>query len=160
MICLHTNLVLCIDIISQSGRLQRKMLLIILASFVLPLHSFHVPVNRFRRQANGCGPLTLNIDQFLREIGEEILIVCCNEHDLCYDTCGKKQLTCDTTFLQCMIEACRQLSPWSNVDRCQNDARILFWFVFFGGQSAYQQAQQQHQCSTLPQSAKDDFHSK
>jgi len=122
------------------------MLLFIFASFVLPLHSLNPPFNRFRRQANGCGPVTLNIDKFLHEIGDDVLIVCCNEHDLCYDTCGKKQSTCDTIFLDCMIEACQQLSPASSINRCQNNAQILFWFVFFGGQSAYQQAQQQNQC--------------
>ncbi len=122
------------------------MLLLILISFILSVDSLNIPLNRFRRQANGCGPVNLNIDRFLREIGEEILIICCTEHDQCYDTCGKKQFTCDTTFLHCMIQACQQLSLSSNINRCQNDARILFWIVIFGGRSAYQQAQQQNQC--------------
>jgi len=122
------------------------MLLFFFASFIVPLHSFYPTFNRFRRQANGCGSLTFNIDTFLKEIGDDVLIVCCNEHDLCYDTCGKKQLTCDTIFLDCMIQACQQLLSLSNINRCQTDARILFWAVFFGGESFYQQAQQQHQC--------------
>jgi secretory phospholipase A2 len=115
-------------------------------SFVLSVYSLNFSSNRFDRQANGCGPVNLNIDRFLREIGEEILIECCNEHDRCYDTCGKKQFICDTTFLHCMIQACQQLLPSSNINRCQIDAKILFWFVFLGGQSAYQQAQQQNHC--------------
>ncbi len=119
------------------------MLLFLFISFIFPLYSLN---SRFHRQANGCGPEIFNIDRFLREIGEDILIVCCNEHDLCYDTCGKKQFTCDTMYLHCMIQACQQLSQLSNINRCQNDARILFWIVVFGGRSAYQQAQQQHQC--------------
>ncbi|CAF0716878.1 unnamed protein product [Adineta steineri] len=127
------------------------MLLFIFASFVLPLHSLNPVFNRFRRQSNGCGPITFNIDRFLKDIGDDVLIVCCNEHDLCYDTCGQKQFTCDTTFLHCMIQACQQLSPLTNTDRCQTNARILFWFVFFAGQSAYQQAQQQHQCNISKQ---------
>ncbi len=127
------------------------MLLFIFVSFILPLYSLNSPFNRFRRQANGCGPVNLNIDRFLREIGDDVLIVCCNEHDLCYDTCGKKQLTCDTTFLHCMIESCQQLFPSSNINRCQNDARILFWIVFFSGRSAYEQAQQQNQCNISKQ---------
>ncbi|CAF1019007.1 unnamed protein product [Rotaria sp. Silwood1] len=104
-------------------------------------------VNRFRRQANGCGPMTLNIDEFLQNIGEDVLIGCCNEHDLCYDTCGKTQFICDTTFLNCMTEACKNLSLSSDISRCQGDARILFWLVFFGGQPSYEQAQQQHNCT-------------
>lgn len=95
------------------------------------------------RQGNGCGPVYLNIDEFLRNIGEEIFIECCNEHDQCYDTCGKKQFKCDTLFLYCMIEACQQLIDNS---RCRTDARLLFWLVVFAGQTAYQQAQQQNQC--------------
>ncbi|CAF1215093.1 unnamed protein product [Rotaria sordida] len=127
------------------------LLLFILSFFVLSLHSLNGASNRFRRQANGCGPVTLNIDTFLRNIGEDVLIVCCNEHDLCYDTCGKTQMICDTTFLHCMIEACQHSLSSSNINRCQNVARILFWFVFFGGQSSYQQAQQQHHCTISKQ---------
>ncbi len=118
------------------------MLFIVYISFILSVHS----LNQFSRQANGCGPINLNIDRFLREIGEEILIECCNKHDLCYDTCGKKQLICDTEFLHCMIEVCQQLSTALDINHCQNNARIFFWFVFFGGQLAYQQAQQQNHC--------------
>ncbi|CAF3202259.1 unnamed protein product [Rotaria sp. Silwood2] len=126
-------------------------LLFIFSFFVLSLHSLSGTVNRFRRQANGCGPVTLNIDTFLQNIGENVLIVCCNEHDLCYDKCGKTQFTCDTTFLHCMIEACQQLLSSSKINRCQNDARILFWLAIFGGQAAYQQAQQQHNCTIFKQ---------
>ena len=119
------------------------MLFILCISFIVSVHSFHFPLNRFRRQANGCGPIYLNIDRFLQELGEEILIGCCNEHDLCYDTCGKKQYTCDTTFFDCMFQACQQSS---DIFRCKDTAKILFWLVFFGGQSSYQQAQQQNHC--------------
>lgn len=117
------------------------MFVLIYVSLFLFLDSFSLSF-QFRR-ANGCGPIYFNIDQFLRNIGEEILIDCCNEHDRCYETCGMKRLICDTTFLHCMIEACRQLS---NINRCQTDGRILFWFVFFAGQSAYEQSQKDNQC--------------
>ena len=95
---------------------------------------------RFTRQANGCGTGRWNIDAFLREIGEEVFISCCNAHDLCYDTCGKKRLTCDQHFLHCMLEECHAES------RCQTDARLLFWIVFFTGRSAYELAQSLHVC--------------
>ncbi|CAF1406461.1 unnamed protein product [Rotaria magnacalcarata] len=127
------------------------MLLFVFSICLLSPHSLGGSINRFRRQANGCGPVNLNIDILLKEIGEHVLIECCNEHDLCYDQCGKAQLTCDTTFLHCMIEACQQLLLSSNINRCQNDARILFWFVFVGGRSAYEQAQQEHYCTILKQ---------
>lgn len=116
--------------------------------FVVMYVSLFVSLNSFSRanesrRANGCGPIYFNIDEFLRNIGEEILIDCCNEHDRCYEHCGMKRWTCDTTFLHCMIEACRQLST---IQRCQTDARILFWLVFLAGQTSYDQSQKESQC--------------
>lgn len=123
------------------------MLLLVFTICVLTLHSLGFSIGRYRRQANGCGPANLNIDAFLKEIGEDILIQCCDQHDLCYDQCNKAQWTCDTTFLYCMIEACKCLLVSSNVNQCQNDAHILYGFVFFGGHLAYQRAQAQHNCN-------------
>ena len=116
------------------------MLVFLFLSSFLSIHSSNISLIH---QANGCGPVYFNIDEFLRNIGEEIFIECCNKHDRCYDTCGKQQFICDTTFLHCMIEVCEQLS---DISRCQRDARILFWLVVFAGQSAYQQAQQHNRC--------------
>ena len=96
---------------------------------------------RVTRQANGCGTGRWNIDAFLREIGEDMFISCCNAHDLCYDTCGKKQLTCDQLFLHCMLEECH-----AGDSRCETDARLLFWIVFFTGRAAYEHAQSLHVC--------------
>ena len=128
---------------------QKKMLPSIL---ILSIFSFDL-INsiRFRstRQTNGCGPETINIDRFLENIGEDVLISCCHQHDLCYDTCGTKQLTCDENFLNCMLKSCEQLISSLTVSKCQNHARLLFWIVFWTGQSAYDQAQSNQLCSRI-----------
>ena len=116
---MYINLV---DISRSINWNKRCFLFYVFLSFFRFIH-FNFPLNRFRRQANGCGPINLNIDRFLRELGEEMLIECCNQHDLCYDTCGKKQFTCDTIFFDCMFEACQQLSSISDIIRCKDTGK-------------------------------------
>lgn len=31
---------------------------------------------------------------------------CCNEHDKCYDTCGKGKEVCDIDFQRCLYNYC------------------------------------------------------
>jgi len=33
---------------------------------------------------------------------------CCDVHDICYSTCGKKRADCDKNFYQCLNRACDQ----------------------------------------------------
>jgi hypothetical protein len=44
---------------------------------------------RQRRQANGCGTGSFVTDGSLKVVRKEVIIPCCNQHDLCYDTCGE-----------------------------------------------------------------------
>lgn len=110
---------------------------------------------RQQRQANGCGPGYYNIDESLRGVGESVIIPCCNQHDLCYDTCGMPQSRCDNRFRRCLDTACSRLQGngfewWIDVRRaaCKLDGRVLYTIVNAVGSYAYQSAQRAHGCRT------------
>jgi hypothetical protein len=58
-----------------------------------------VPNPKHTPTANGCGSMGFKVvaDEF-----EE----CCNEHDICYDTCGTEKNVCDSSFQKCMSKVC------------------------------------------------------
>ncbi|UJR12117.1 hypothetical protein I4U23_016295 [Adineta vaga] len=107
---------------------------------------------RQRRQANGCGPGYFNIDASLRLVGEGSLKSCCNAHDICYDTCGRSQDSCDNAFRSCLDSTCSRLSGgfqwWGNfrVAACKLDGRVLYEIVSATGSVAYSSAQKAHGC--------------
>ena len=37
------------------------------------------------------------------------LSMCCDKHDICYDTCGTVKETCDKDFKKCLNKACEKL---------------------------------------------------
>lgn len=49
---------------------------------------------------NGFGPakFPVNINKNLREVKEEFLIACCNDHDVCYTMCDRTKDQCDSAF--------------------------------------------------------------
>ena len=108
---------------------------------------------RQRRQANGCGSGYFNIDQDLKLVGESVIIPCCNQHDICYDTCGKTQYQCDNVFRSCLHSACRALNGngfqwWIDFRQaaCEQDGRILYQIVNAVGHYAFNSAQRAHRC--------------
>ncbi|CEP02475.1 hypothetical protein PBRA_009059 [Plasmodiophora brassicae] len=62
------------------------------------------PARRHRPSSNGCGAMgvTVSFSGFDLE-------PCCNEHDICYDTCGSNRDQCDATFASCLRRACQAL---------------------------------------------------
>lgn len=58
----------------------------------------HVP------KADGCGSLGLKIDSEYLPVGE--MTKCCNDHDICYDTCNKNKEACDIEFKRCLYKYC------------------------------------------------------
>jgi len=53
---------------------------------------------------NGCGALGLNIDY--RYLPSADMDDCCNEHDVCYDTCNSDKELCDLDFKRCLFKIC------------------------------------------------------
>jgi secretory phospholipase A2 len=65
---------------------------------------------------------------------------CCNQHDICYDTCKNGKIGCDNTFRSCMMNACG--SGFSaSVLKCKAYAEGLYLAVDNLGCPAYIKAQ-------------------
>lgn len=80
--------------------------------------------NRYHKpNSDGCGSLGVSVSFVFNEfpqtshwsismqINEEYLPVaemtdCCNEHDLCYDTCNAGKEKCDFDFKRCLYKIC------------------------------------------------------
>lgn len=60
---------------------------------------------------NGCGSGGFKVDTS-RFPGLE---ACCNEHDVCYDTCGEARSSCDALFGKCLDKACGRNSECAGV---------------------------------------------
>lgn len=58
----------------------------------------HVP------SVNGCGSVGFQWQKDTLPLEE--LEECCNQHDICYDTCNKKKEKCDKKFKECLYGLC------------------------------------------------------
>lgn len=58
----------------------------------------HIPT------ADGCGSLGLKIDSDYLPVGE--MKKCCDQHDICYDTCNNDKEVCDMEFKRCLYRYC------------------------------------------------------
>ncbi|XP_053357976.1 group XIIA secretory phospholipase A2-like isoform X3 [Clarias gariepinus] len=78
--------------------------------------------------SNGCGtPLFV----FHFDIKIPATTRCCNQHDYCYDTCGRKKRECDEQFQICLKNICGNLLKALGLD--QNDACDLLVSHVFDG---------------------------
>ncbi|XP_045326499.1 group XIIA secretory phospholipase A2 isoform X1 [Leopardus geoffroyi] len=55
---------------------------------------------------NGCGSPLFGVHL---NIGIPSLTKCCNQHDRCYETCGKSKNDCDEEFQYCLSKICRNV---------------------------------------------------
>ena len=85
-----------------------------------------------RPSANGCGTQGMNIDVSHFPGMER----CCNEHDRCYDLCGKTRIECDAAFAKCLKKVCK------SDHNCGNQASLLSMGVEMFGCPAYQKSQE------------------
>ena len=141
------------SLINQSRRRRRRRriasiaaqmkLIFVCLCLLLRFERLETNLLRVRRQSNGCGTSSFNVDRYLFQLGLEMFVRCCDEHDLCYDRCGEKKLRCDDRFLHCLLDECAKLSADSS---CQWNSRMFFWVVFFAGRSAFDKAQLDHRC--------------
>ena len=61
---------------------------------------YHVSQTRVINDTNVC----LKFD-----IGIPSMTKCCNQHDRCYDSCGRQKLDCDEQFQDCLDTICRNV---------------------------------------------------
>lgn len=108
-----------------------------------------VPSNRTEHvpSANGC-----SIGNNVIRMQDIDFTECCNEHDICYDTCGNRKAMCDTAFLACMMRHCEGTSSNRQAQTsCKGTANMFYAGVQMMGCSFYLDAQQQA-CLCVPSS--------
>ena len=96
----------------------------------------HVP------DANGCGSMNVIFDDsdesYIRIEGD--FTECCNEHDVCYDTCGSDKDMCDVRFKKCLYASCKKANSLMATG-CKIKAKMAFMAVLGIGCQPFKDAQ-------------------
>ncbi|XP_076845603.1 group XIIA secretory phospholipase A2 isoform X2 [Brachyhypopomus gauderio] len=91
---------------------------------------------------NGCGSPLFG---FKFDIGIPSMTRCCNQHDRCYDTCGREKHDCDEEFQVCLETICRNvqmtLGLHQGVQACETAVTLLFDAVMHLGCKPYLDSQ-------------------
>lgn len=100
-------------------------------------NKFYIP------QSDGCGSLGLKIDtDYLPAVEME---VCCNAHDVCYDTCNSDKELCDLDFKRCLYKYCdeyeKNVVGELVVKGCKTAAKMLFTGTITLGCKSYLDSQ-------------------
>ncbi|KAB1282476.1 Group XIIA secretory phospholipase A2, partial [Camelus dromedarius] len=82
---------------------------------------------------------------FQLNIGIPSLTKCCNQHDRCYETCGKSKNDCDEEFQSCLSKICRDVQKTlglaQHVQACETTVELLFDSVIHLGCKPYLDSQ-------------------
>ncbi|KAM9345457.1 group XIIB secretory phospholipase A2-like protein [Symphorus nematophorus] len=82
---------------------------------------------------------------FQFDLGIPAMTKCCNELDVCYDTCGTSKYDCDSKFRLCLHDICSDLNKslgfGSKVQACESMADTLFNTVWTLGCRPYMNSQ-------------------
>ncbi|XP_064173447.1 group XIIB secretory phospholipase A2-like protein isoform X1 [Anguilla rostrata] len=97
-------------------------------------------------EPNGCSSslLGLQVPESL-DLGIPAMTKCCNQLDLCYDTCGSNKYRCDSKFRWCLHGICsdlkRSLGFVSKVEACESVADTLYNTIWTLGCRPYMNSQ-------------------
>ncbi|XP_066303354.1 group XIIA secretory phospholipase A2-like [Branchiostoma lanceolatum] len=94
----------------------------------------HVP------RSNGCGSFGLKMDT----TGLPQMTKCCDKHDICYDTCGKKRQNCDDKFKTCLDDMCEEIRTTLSSDQyegCQMTSQLMYAGTMGLGCRSFKEAQ-------------------
>jgi len=93
--------------------------------------------------ANGCGPQGMQIPESFG------LHVCCNRHDLCYQSCGTTFKYCEKVFQKCVERVCAQYKgDLDTKDACSEQAETFTGLTaMFGG--AFHSSSQEGVCDCV-----------
>ncbi|XP_029999932.1 group XIIB secretory phospholipase A2-like protein [Sphaeramia orbicularis] len=79
------------------------------------------------------------------DVGIPAMTKCCNQLDMCYDTCGSNKYRCDSKFRWCLHSICSDLKKSlgfvSKVEACETVADTLFNTVWTLGCRPYMNSQ-------------------
>ncbi|TRY90310.1 hypothetical protein DNTS_018614 [Danionella cerebrum] len=78
-------------------------------------------------EPDGCSTSLLG---FQFDMGVPAMTKCCNQLDICYDTCGSNKYRCDTKFRWCLHSICgdlkKSLGLLSKVEACESFADTMY----------------------------------
>lgn len=108
-----------------------------------PGDSIPKPDWNHKPQSNGCGSLGIEINQEYLPLAE--MTKCCDQHDICYDTCNSDKEKCDLEFKRCLYKYCDgyQNSGVTIVNTCKAAAKMLFTGTTALGCKSYIDAQKE-----------------
>ncbi|XP_029376904.1 group XIIB secretory phospholipase A2-like protein isoform X2 [Echeneis naucrates] len=93
-------------------------------------------------EPNGCSSSLVG---FQLDLGIPAMTECCNELDVCYDTCGTSKYNCDDKFRSCLHGICsdlkRSLGFGTKVQACESMADALYNTVWTLGCRPYMNSQ-------------------
>ncbi|XP_041789556.1 group XIIA secretory phospholipase A2-like [Chelmon rostratus] len=93
---------------------------------------------------NGCGSPMFG---FQFDIGIPSLNKCCNQHDRCYDTCGREKHDCDGELQLCLKNVCRDVQNALGFDQsvqgCDSTVNLLLEAVKHLGCKLYLNSQKE-----------------
>jgi len=97
---------------------------------------------------NGCGPKTKGIQKLLKVVQKLVKRhnPICNEHDICYETCGTTQAKCDGDFKRDMYKMCNGLRNGFKRGVCKAKAKAMYLMVRVAGKSYFHSGQKKY-CS-------------
>lgn len=108
--------------------------------------------------SDGCGSLGLRIStDYLPAVEME---TCCNEHDICYDTCNSDKELCDLEFKRCLYKYCdsyeKSIAGDLMINSCKAAAKMLFTGTLTLGCKSYLDSQKRTCYCAPPKTARDD----
>uniref|UniRef100_A0A8C1STD9 Phospholipase A2, group XIIB n=1 Tax=Cyprinus carpio TaxID=7962 RepID=A0A8C1STD9_CYPCA len=100
-----------------------------------------------RKEESKCGNYFPHKDSWTFDMGVPAMTKCCNQLDICYETCGSNKYRCDTKFRWCLHGICgdlkKSLGLMSKVEACETFADTMYntvWTLgcrpFMNGQRA------------------------
>uniref|UniRef100_A0A3Q3EBU6 Phospholipase A2, group XIIB n=1 Tax=Labrus bergylta TaxID=56723 RepID=A0A3Q3EBU6_9LABR len=97
-------------------------------------------------EPNGCSSSLVGFQvNDVLDMGIPAMTKCCDQLDMCYDTCGASKYDCDTKFRSCLHDICsdvnKSLGFVSKVEACESMADTLFNTVWTLGCRPYMNSQ-------------------
>ncbi|MEE6488313.1 hypothetical protein FKM82_015191 [Ascaphus truei] len=93
-------------------------------------------------EPNGCSSYFLGLKL---DLGIPAMTKCCNQLDICYDTCGANKYRCDAKFRWCLHSICSDLKKSlgfvSKVEACESVADTVFNTVWTLGCKPFMNSQ-------------------
>jgi hypothetical protein len=118
----------------QNRMMMSKIYLILVISITLISVISADIITNYTQSHRGCGPVAIDVTPILNYINESDITPCCDQHDVCYSSCGPTETMCNNNFLNCTQNVCA--SQATNVAKCRAISCSFYYLVkLFGGPS-------------------------